>query len=95
MRKRPDELNADRARALHAIHGGEVSDELRQAREEFQTKRREAIRPLALEAAEKRMQEVKKNTKAEEKAVAASKKRKVNLKPAWEEGGHARKAFGG
>lgn len=91
VRKRPDELNAERNRTLEAVHGGAVSEVLQQARAEHQEKRRATIRPLALEAAEKRMQEMKETQKEDVSTVA--KKRKVVLKPAWEEGGIARRPF--
>jgi hypothetical protein len=93
VRKRPDQIAAEKARALEAVHGGQISDELRQAKEHHQEERRATMRPLALEAAEKRMKEMKEAQKPD--THTPLKKRKVALKPAWEEGGHARKPFGG
>jgi hypothetical protein len=94
VRKGTDQLNAERDRALHAVRGGEVSEELRIAREKHQEVRKKEIRENALRATIARAEVEKKNQKNEDKPAPA-KKRKAMLKPAWEEGGHARKAFGG
>lgn len=91
VRKGGKELEADRHRALHAVHGGEVSEELRAAQLEAQDIRRKQIREEALKATQKRLEDMK-ETKKEEKPTPP-KKRKPNLKPAWEEGGHARRPF--
>jgi hypothetical protein len=50
------------------------------------------MRPLAAEAAEKRMKEMREGQK-DDQAAAAPKKRKINLKSPWEEGGNSRRAF--
>jgi hypothetical protein len=93
VRKRPDQIAAEKDRAFEAVHGGTVSKELRDAREEFQANRRAAIRPKALEAAEKRMQEMNKLEKGKKEERQEAKKRKVLLKAPWEESAVIKKTF--
>ena len=96
VNKSADQLAAEKQRALHAVHGGEVSEELQNAREKMQKERAIQIRQNALRAVLVRAETEKKNKEdPTQNKPAPAKKRKVNLKPAWEEGGHARKAFGG
>lgn len=63
------------------VHGGPVSEALEKARFERNKKIREKMRPLAAEAAERRMLAMAMSR--EEKPV--EKKRKLKLAPAWEE----------
>jgi hypothetical protein len=63
------------------VHGRPVSEALERARKERNMKRIKELRPLAAEAAEKRMKE---NAKVVSPSPA-NKKRRLRLLPAWEE----------
>lgn len=94
VRKRPDQIEAEKNRALEAVHGGVVSEELKQAREEYQAVRRAAIRPKVLEAAEKRKQEMQDAERVKGMERKEAGKRRLPLKAPWEEGGAIKKTFG-
>jgi hypothetical protein len=64
------------------VHGGPVSEALEQARGRRNERVRAELRPLAAQAAERRMREMEQQ-KEDEKGEA--KKRKLNLHAPWEE----------
>ncbi|KAL2072976.1 hypothetical protein VTL71DRAFT_10300 [Oculimacula yallundae] len=59
VRIRRDQTDASARNMAELVHGGPVSEALANAREQHNTKRREKMRPLALEAAEKRAKAAK------------------------------------
>ncbi|KAI9049723.1 hypothetical protein LZ554_005875 [Drepanopeziza brunnea f. sp. 'monogermtubi'] len=69
------------------VHGGPVSETLEKARRERDRKRRETVRPLAAEAAERRMLAAKEEQEQAQAngAVTSAKKRKTKLVGPWEE----------
>lgn len=73
------------------VHGGDISEEARQAKATMQKRRAEAMRPQMLEAAEKRARLAQSHRLQHENIQI--KKKKVNLQPPWEEGGTTRKSF--
>lgn len=93
---RRDQRDANDSRMMQLVHGGEVSEQLTAARNELRQRRRAMMRPLAAKAAEERLrkaQEEQKMKKSGSPTAESSKKKKVKLLPAWEEGGHSKKAF--
>ncbi len=83
---RADQKSLNEAKILESVHGGKVSDALQKARQERNVRNRERIRPLALEAAEKRAKEEALARRAhEEEQGYAKKQKKAKLLPAWEE----------
>ncbi|CAG8958062.1 hypothetical protein HYFRA_00000406 [Hymenoscyphus fraxineus] len=89
-------MNDPRAQNLtNLIHGGPISSELAEARFEWRQRQNAKMRVEAREAAEKRLREMEasKGPEVKKKGEAARKKRKVNLLPAWEEGGVRKRAF--
>lgn len=87
---------ATRDRMTQLVHGGPVSEALQQARQARNARIRAEVRPLALEAAEKRMKEAREQAKARELEMKESnlpKRRKTKLVPAWEEGGLTKRTF--
>ncbi|KAH7357236.1 hypothetical protein BKA65DRAFT_424111 [Rhexocercosporidium sp. MPI-PUGE-AT-0058] len=95
VRLRADQEDASARNMAELVHGGPVSEALAKARVERNAKRREKLRPLALEAAEKRAQAMKKeaDAKAKEKANASGdgssmglgSRKKPKLIAPWEE----------
>jgi hypothetical protein len=81
---RRDQKEAEANRMMLHVHGGEVSEALAQAREDLRRRRREAIRPLALKAAEERAKTAAEERQGMSLTEQAKKKRKVKLVPAWE-----------
>ncbi|PBP22023.1 ring finger protein [Diplocarpon rosae] len=78
-----EETAAAARQMTELVHGGPVSEALAKARVERENTRRVAIRPLAAEAAEKRMQAQR---EAEgDRGGRSSGKVKTKLVPAWEE----------
>lgn len=73
------------AMILESVHGGKVSEALQKARQQRNVRIREGIRPLALEAAEKRAKEEALVRRAEEAEQGGARKKKARLLPAWEE----------
>ena len=73
VRLRSDQMDASARNMAERVHGGPVSEALANARIAHSAKRREKLRPLALEAAEKRAQAMKEEAaaKAKEKAAKA------------------------
>ncbi len=74
----------------HLVHGGPISEALQQAREARNARIRAEVRPLAAEAAERRMKDQMWREKQK-----GNPKKKVKLMSAWEEGGTSRRGFGG
>ncbi|KAJ4422344.1 hypothetical protein N0V82_002998 [Gnomoniopsis sp. IMI 355080] len=89
--------DAARTRILGLVHGGEVSDELTRARDEFRQRRREEMRPKIAEAAEARMKLTLEQKRQQSLSLTAEtpprKRNKVKLVPAWEEGGWTKKGL--
>ncbi|KAK2627614.1 hypothetical protein QTJ16_003580 [Diplocarpon rosae] len=80
-----DEETAASARQMtELVHGGPISEALAKARVERENTRRMAIRPLAAEAAEKRMQ-AQREAEGDKGGRPSGKKVKTKLVPAWEE----------
>jgi hypothetical protein len=96
VRTRKDQEEATRDRMTQLVHGGPVSEALQQARTARNARIKAEVRPLALEAAEKRMKEAKDMARIREAGMKESnvpKKRKTKLVPAWEEGGLTKRTF--
>jgi len=88
---------ADKNRMTELLHGRPITQEERAAREDLQAKRVEKIRPLVVEAAERRMQAAKEQQERLMKQMTGSPvakqpvKKKTKLIAPWEEGGTKRK----
>lgn len=81
-----NQKQSNAAKILESVHGGKVSDALLKARQDRNVRVREGIRPLALEAAEKRAKEEALARGAEEgEQGRAKKQKKTKLVPSWEE----------
>ncbi len=80
---RRDQERAAQGLLTQMVHGGPISEALEQARGRRNERVRAELRPLAAQAAERRMREMDQQNKEEEKA--GSKKRKLNLHAPWEE----------
>ena len=80
VRLRADQQAAHSERIKQLVHGRPVSEALEKARKERNMKRIKELRPLAAEAAEKRMKE-----NAKVVSPGPAKKRRLRLLPAWEE----------
>ncbi|PVH69268.1 hypothetical protein DL98DRAFT_473979 [Cadophora sp. DSE1049] len=83
VRLRSDQKEATARNMAELVHGGPVSEALANARVAHNAKRRETLRPLALEAAEKRARAMKEEAEAGAKA---------NGSPGGSGGGFARRA---
>jgi hypothetical protein len=71
---------------LESVHGGKISEALQQARIQRDVRNRERMRPLALEAAERRAKEDALARQREEISGNAQKKqKKAKLIAPWEE----------
>jgi len=83
---RADQKLANEARILESVHGGKVSEVLQKARVERNARNRERIRPLALEAAERRAKEdaMARQALGEQGGVVRKQKRNKLTAP-WEE----------
>ncbi|KAH7407170.1 hypothetical protein BKA64DRAFT_742850 [Cadophora sp. MPI-SDFR-AT-0126] len=68
VRLRSDQREANARNMAELVHGGPVSEALANARVAHNAKRRETLRPLALEAAEKRARAMKEEAEAKAKA---------------------------
>lgn len=64
------------------VHGGPISETLEKARSRRNERVRAELRPLAAQAAERRMREMEQNRKEEK---GGEKKRRLNLHAPWEE----------
>lgn len=80
---RRDQERAAQGQLTQMVHGGPISEALEQARGRRNERVRAELRPLAAQAAERRMREIDQQKKEEEKA--GTKKRKLNLHAPWEE----------
>jgi hypothetical protein len=80
MRKEQEQVIQGQLTAL--VHGGPVSETLEKARGARNERVRAELRPLAAQAAERRMREMEQKRKEEEGVV---KKRRLNLHAPWEE----------
>lgn len=95
--KTKTQLEADKDRMSELLHGRPITAEERAARDDLQIRRVEKMRPLVVEAAEKRMQAAKEQQEKLKKQASASPearqptKKKVKLIAPWEEGGSKRK----
>ncbi|KAG4442144.1 hypothetical protein IFR05_002357 [Cadophora sp. M221] len=83
IRLRADQKDASDRNMAELVHGGPVSEALAQARIQHNAKRREKLRPLALEAAQKRAQAMKEEADAHatEKANATGSGRDIGHAP--------------
>jgi hypothetical protein len=104
VRRTAAQDQAHRDTLTNLLHGAPASETLLKARDQRNERVRTEIRGNALVAIEKRMAEMKaaaekkssdENTLAGGMGVVGegSRKRKPNLKPAWEEGGLKKKAL--
>jgi hypothetical protein len=82
VQMRRDQEQAVQGQLTALVHGGPVSETLERARGARNARVRAELRPLAAQAAERRMREMEQNRK-EEKGV--EKKRRLNLHAPWEE----------
>ncbi|PMD24650.1 hypothetical protein NA56DRAFT_566586 [Hyaloscypha hepaticicola] len=80
---RRDQERAAQGQLTQMVHGGPISEALEQARGRRNERVRAELRPLAAQAAERRMREMEQQKKEEEKT--GTKKRKLNLHAPWEE----------
>jgi len=79
VRVRKDQIEAKKNKMTELVHGGAVNETTQRAREARNETRRATIRPLAAEAAERRMQ------MNHPGPASAPKKKKVKLVAAWQE----------
>ena len=95
--KTKSQREADKNRMTELLHGRPITDEERAARDGLRARRVEKIRPLVVEAAEKRMQAAKEQQEKMKKQMSDSPdgkqpaKKKTKLIAPWEEGGTKRK----
>ncbi len=80
MRKEQEQAVQGQLTAL--VHGGPVSETLEKARGARNERVKAELRPLAAQAAERRMREMEKNRK---EGKATEKKRRLHLHAPWEE----------
>jgi hypothetical protein len=83
VQMRKDQEQAVQGQLTQLVHGGPVSETLERARGARNARVRAELRPLAAQAAERRMRELEQKQK-EEKSIE-KKKRKLNLHAPWEE----------
>jgi hypothetical protein len=79
---RRDQERAVQGQLTQLVHGGPVSETLEQARGRRNERVRAELRPLAAQAAERRMREMEQQKKEEK---GGEKKRKLSLHAPWEE----------
>ncbi|CZR69112.1 related to RING finger protein Dorfin [Phialocephala subalpina] len=82
VQMRRDQERKVQGHLTELIHGGPVSETLERARGARNERVRAELRPKAAEAAERRMREMDQQNKENK---VPEKKRRLNLKPAWEE----------
>jgi hypothetical protein len=80
---RRDQERAAQGQLTQMVHGGPISEALEQARGRRNERVRAELRPLAAQAAERRMREMEQQNKEEEKVN--TRKRKLTLHAPWEE----------
>jgi len=97
--KTKSQREADRNRMTELLHGRPITEEEKAARNGMQARRVEKMRPLLVEAAEKRIQAAKEQQEKLKQQMSGSSeakspvKKKTKLTAPWEEGGTKRKAL--
>jgi len=79
VRVRKDQIEANKNMMTELVHGGTVNETTQRARDVRNETRRAAIRPLAAEAAERRMQ------MNQPESAPGPKRKKVKLVAPWQE----------
>ena len=97
--KTKGQREADKNRMTELLHGRPITKEEKAARDGLQARRVEKMRPLLVEAAEKRMQAAKEQEEKVKMQMGSSPeakqpaKKKTKLIAPWEEGGTKRMPF--